>query len=95
MPQRTYTVCALVQASINAAIGCRQERVPSDFLTLSSALRVFEMDNGRLPTEEEGLAILVSRERAIADLPDWRRCPGNPGRVCGIGHRLAIVGMDA
>jgi general secretion pathway protein G len=42
----------------------------ADLSTIRGALSVFEIDNDRFPTTEEGLAALVTKP--AADLPNWK-----------------------
>ncbi len=57
----------------------RETAVKTDLSNISTALNSFEIDNGRLPTTEEGLKALVNRP---ANAPGWtqvlERIPKDP-----------------
>ncbi|MBL9116881.1 MAG: type II secretion system major pseudopilin GspG [Verrucomicrobiaceae bacterium] len=52
--------------------GGREKRVKGDLTTLSSALRAYEMQNGFLPSTEQGVASLVERPTSRPAPQNWR-----------------------
>lgn len=53
----------------NRSQQARVTAAKADISNLETALNAFEIDNGRLPTTEEGLAALISQP---ANVTDWR-----------------------
>jgi general secretion pathway protein G len=51
----------LLFASCAEATTTRLSRAEGDFNSISSALKMFKVNAGRYPTEEEGLAALVEK----------------------------------
>jgi general secretion pathway protein G len=52
--------------------GGREKRVKGDLTTLTSALRAYEMQNGFLPSSEQGVAALVDRPSSRPAPQNWR-----------------------
>jgi len=61
-----------------------------DLNTINTALTAFEIDNGRFPTTEEGLAALVQNP---GNLPEWSGLGQNPGGSVGPPLRLPVPGQ--
>lgn len=84
----------IVPKLIGRSEQAKQAAAKSDLSSLKTEIGMFEIDNGRLPTSEEGLQSLVTRPSG--DLPNWKqlmdkikmdpwghayiyRCPGTDG----------------
>lgn len=52
--------------------GGREKRVKGDLTTLSSALRAYEMQNGFLPSTEQGVAALWEKPSSRPAPQNWR-----------------------
>ncbi len=52
--------------------GGREKRVKGDLTTLSSALRAYEMQNGFLPSTEQGVAALWEKPNSRPAPQNWR-----------------------
>lgn len=50
-----------VPVYLGRAEGARQEKVKADFSTIATALSLYKLDNGMLPTTEQGLRALVEK----------------------------------
>jgi general secretion pathway protein G len=85
----------------------RVTRVIADLATLKQGLQAFEIDNGRYPTQDEGLQALVTNP---GNLPDWHayldklpmdpwghpyqyHCPGQNGQDFDV-YSLGPSGQD-
>jgi len=53
--------------------GAKKSRAESDLQSLGSALRLFQRENGRFPTEAEGLRALVESPDSTPPLEHWRK----------------------
>ena len=53
--------------------GASGPRVPSDMISIRSALKMFKIDGGRYPTEEEGLRVLVERPATYPAGKRWKQ----------------------
>lgn len=56
-----------------ASEGTRSNRVVQEFLTITAALKHFEREAGRLPTEEEGLRALVEKPATYPSDRNWKQ----------------------
>ncbi len=77
--------CSIVATMV--ASGCRGQgtvlhRVPADLQSISSALRTYAINGGRLPTTDQGLAALVTQPTTGPLPEDWvkimSRAPMDP-----------------
>jgi general secretion pathway protein G len=57
---------------LGRAEAARISKVESDFATIATALRLYELDNRALPTTEQGLAALVSKPQRSPVPPRYK-----------------------
>ncbi|MFC7338678.1 type II secretion system protein GspG [Haloferula chungangensis] len=53
--------------------GTVHRRIPSDWISIGAALRMFEINMGRFPETAEGLSVLVNRPAGMAASDRWVR----------------------
>ncbi|MGB6222221.1 type II secretion system protein GspG [Haloferula sp.] len=62
---------AISTGVVTSSQGTVHSGILSDFNTLSAALRMYEVNVGRFPRTEEGLAVLVNEPATLAEGDRW------------------------
>jgi general secretion pathway protein G len=72
-------LAGIVVPSVIGVLEREQVRVTGvQLATIAKALDAFRVDNGRLPTEDEGLAILWTDPDNPEEMPNWRKYVDQP-----------------
>ncbi|MCS6997109.1 MAG: type II secretion system major pseudopilin GspG [Casimicrobiaceae bacterium] len=86
----------IVPNVVGRAHDARVAAAKQDIATLAQALAMYKLDNGRLPTSEQGLKALVEKPTVAPIPPNWRsggyiaRLPNDPW---GAPYQYASPGL--
>ncbi|ENE4240328.1 type II secretion system major pseudopilin GspG [Salmonella enterica] len=73
-----------------------QKKAIADIVALENAIALYQMDNGSIPTKEEGLSALVRKPNSLQSSGTWtqgyiRRLPDDPWHH---PYRYSVPGRD-